>query len=153
MGRPAVDGRRKRGEQDGKKEKAELGGRADAGHPAGNGALVGKSARQRIRTPLEGVRQLSEGWYRLGGRPSGGGPDTGTVTLDSGEALTLYYDGLNPTDAGLVLTTRGAVYRLRVDLGEESLYAYDDSTFRRNEQMRAKLDCDVVLPEETGGNP
>ena len=29
------------------------------------GLSLGKSARQRIRTPLEGVRQLSEGWYRL----------------------------------------------------------------------------------------
>lgn len=102
------------------------------------GLSLGKSARQRIRTPLEGVRQLSEGWYRLEAGRRVEVQIPGTVTLDSGEALTLYYDGLNPTDAGLVLTTRGAVYRLRVDLGEESLYAYDDSTFRRNEQMRAK---------------
>lgn len=117
------------------------------------GLSLGKSARQRIRIPLEGVRQLAEGWYRLEAGRRVEVQIPGTVTLDSGEALALYYDGLNPTDAGLVLTTRGAVYRLRVDLGEELLYAYDDSTFRRNEQMRAKLDCDVVLPEETGGQP
>lgn len=71
------------------------------------GLSLGKSARQRIRTPLEGVRQLSEGWYRLEAGRRVEVQIPGTVTLDSGEALTLYYDGLNPTDAGLLLTTRG----------------------------------------------
>ena len=77
MGRPAVDGRRKRGEQDGKKEKAELGGRADAGHPAGNGALVGQERQTEDTDPAGGCTAALGGLVPPGGRPSGGGPDTG----------------------------------------------------------------------------
>lgn len=33
------------------------------------------------------------------------------------------------------------------------LYAYDDTAFPRNKQMRAKLDCNAVLPEETSAQP
>ena len=54
------------------------------------GLSLGKSARQRIRTPLEGVRQLSEGWCRLEAGRRVEVQIPGTVTLDSGEAQTLY---------------------------------------------------------------
>lgn len=49
----------------------------------------------------------------------------------------------------MTLTTRGALYRLRILLDGEPLYEYRDGLFPRNEQMRTKLDCTVNLPGET----
>lgn len=99
----------------------------------------------------EDLHELSDGWYLMqdGARVE--------VTLpivrkaDTKTILTLYNDSLTAADAGMTLTTRGALYRLRILLDGEPLYEYRDGLFPRNEQMRTKLDCTVNLPGETAG--
>ena len=94
-----------------------------------------------------------QGWYYLqdGQRVDVNLPCS--LTLDSGADLVLYNDSLNSADASCTLTTRGAVYRLRIQLGAQVLYAYEDSDFPRNEQMRSKLYCTASLPGDLEDQP
>ena len=81
----------------------------------------------------EDLHELSDGWYLMqdGARVE--------VTLpivrkaDTKTILTLYNDSLTAADAGMTLTTRGALYRLRILLDGEPLYEYRDGLFPRNE--------------------
>ena len=109
---------------------------------------LGTLRLQRPSTP-DGVEQL-DGWYYL---QDGQKVDVHlpcSLTLGSGADLVLYNDSLSSADSG-TLTTRGAVYRLRILLGDEILYAYEDSDFPRNDQMRSKLDCTAALPGDLEG--
>lgn len=103
---------------------------------------LGNLRLQRPSTP-DGVEQLN-GWYYLqdGQRVDVNLPCS--LTLDSGADLVLYNDSISSADAS-TLTTRGAVYRLQILLGDQVLYAYEDSDFPRNEQMRSKLYCTASL--------
>ena len=100
---------------------------------------------RQIQQP-EDVEQL-EGWYCLrdGKRVDVTLPCT--LNLEDGADLVLYNDSLTASDTSKALTTRGAVYRVRILLGDQVLYAYEDSDFPRNEQMRSKLDCTATLGE------
>lgn len=100
----------------------------------------------------DGVEPL-DGWYFLqdGQRVEVTLPCA--LTLDSETDLVLYHDSLPAAGAGYDLTTRGAVYRLRILLGEQVLYAYEDSDFPRNEQMRSKLYCTASLPGALENQP
>ena len=97
----------------------------------------------------ESVKALEEGWFimREGERTD--------VTLpletqaEDGQILILYNDSLTAEDAGLVITTRAAVYRLRILMGGKVLYEYEDPYFPRNRQMRSKLSCEAQLPVNT----
>ena len=102
----------------------------------------GTSRLQRPSTP-GGVEQL-DGWYYLqdGQRVDVDLPCS--ITLDGGADLVLYNDSLSSAHAS-TLTTRGAVYRLQILLGDQVLYAYEDSEFPRNEQMRSKLYCTASI--------
>ena len=104
---------------------------------------LGTLRLQRPSAP-DGVEQL-DGWYSM---QNGQRVDVElpcSLTLDGGEDLVLYNDSLSSADASNALTTRGAVYRLRILLGDQVLYAYEDSDFPRNEQMRSKLYCTASL--------
>lgn len=68
------------------------------------------------------------------------------------EALILYNDSLTQNDEGKIITTRGAVYELKAVMGTETLYQYSDEYFPRNDQMKAKMNCDIVLPLELEGD-
>ena len=102
----------------------------------------GTSRLQRPSAP-DGVEQL-DGWYYLqdGQRVDVDLPCS--ITLDGGADLVLYNDSLSSAHAS-TLTTRGAVYRLQILLGDQVLYAYEDSDFPRNEQMRSKLYCTASI--------
>ena len=117
------------------------------------GLSLSGMVRQKTDRALEDVRELSAGWYRLEDGRRFAVQVPGTVVLEGGGDLVLYNDSLTDADQGATLTTRGAVYRLQIALGDEVLYAYDDTAFPRNKQMRAKLDCNAVLPEETSAQP
>ncbi|MGN0981449.1 MAG: hypothetical protein ACI4O0_01015, partial [Candidatus Limivicinus sp.] len=108
--------------------------------------------RRPASAASDGVEQL-DGWYALqdGQRVDVDLPCA--LTLDSGADLVLYNDSLSSADAGYDLTTRGAVYRLRILLGDQVLYAYEDSDFPRNEQMRSKLYCTASLPGDLENQP
>lgn len=94
---------------------------------------------------------LTDGWYIM---------ENGTKTelslpavleTEGRESLTLYNDLLTGQDAGKVLTTRGAQYDLKVTVGDQVIYKYEDSEFPRNQQMKMKYDCDVTLPKDFDG--
>lgn len=108
------------------------------------------SLRPQQSVQSEGVEQL-EGWYYLrdGQRVDVSLPCT--LTLEDGADLVLYNDSLTSADTSKSLTTRGAIYRLRILLGDQVLYAYEDSDFPRNEQMRSKLDCTASLQGDPEG--
>lgn len=92
------------------------------------------------------IAVLADGWYTLedGVRKSVTLPMA--VRHGRGEALVLYNDSLTQADAGKMLTTRGVRFGLRVALDGELLYEYTDESFPRNDQMKAKVDCDIQLP-------
>lgn len=100
----------------------------------------------------DGVERL-EGWYFIrDGQPVPVALPC-VLTLDNGEDLTLYNDSLTSADASKALTTRMGVYRLRILLGDQVLYAYEDSAFPRNEQMRSKLNCTASLQGDLENQP
>lgn len=98
--------------------------------------------------PLEPPTELSEGWYRLDGEEKIPVAVPGRVKIEGDGPLVLYNDTLTREAEGKTVSTRGATYRLKMTLGDHEIYAYEDSAFPRNGQMRAKLDCVAVLPGE-----
>lgn len=76
-----------------------------------------------------------------------------SLTVKDGADLVLYNDSLSSADTSKSMTTRGAVYRLWILLGDQILYAYEDSDFPRNEQMRSKLDCTASLQGDLESQP
>ena len=77
----------------------------------------------------------------------------GTIRLKDQGDLMLFCSDLKSEDAGMTLSTRGAVYRMQILLGDTVLYAYDDAAFPRNTQMRAKINCIATLPSSSEGQP
>ena len=74
-----------------------------------------------------------------------------SLEMKNSEQLILYNDyNLSDRD-DLVLVTKGAQYDVQVYLDGEKLYAFEDSSFQKNEQMKRKLECDVSLPKNAGG--
>lgn len=96
------------------------------------------------------VTELSDGWYytKDGVRVDVRLPQV--IREDSGDSLTLYHDGL-VLEEHKMLTTRGAVYRLKIAVGQEELYAYNDVSFPRNVQMASKVNCTAELPGNMEG--
>ena len=70
----------------------------------------------------ERVTPLEDGWYYMkdGVKTEVQLP----VTIDQSEAgpLTLYNDSLTQDAAGMMVTTRGAQYGLRISMGDQILY-------------------------------
>lgn len=92
------------------------------------------------------VNELDTGWYYLkdGERIQVQLP--AVIEETEGSSLTLYNDSIPVSSAPQTLSTRSALYHLKVTAGDQELYAYDDSTFPRNEQMASKVNCIVDLP-------
>ena len=97
------------------------------------------------------VSEVSEGWYYIQDGQKIPVTLPASITLDSDEDLVLYCDGLTAENAEQVLTTRGAVYRLKISVGSETLYQYDDAAFPRNAQMASKVNCTAQLPSSYDG--
>lgn len=107
----------------------------------------------QTQTPVEPLQELTQGWYRMEAGERVAVDMPGTLTIDDGGDLVLYNDTLTQEAEGYTICTRGAVYRLAMTLADQTLYAYEDTAFPRNDQMRAKLDCIAVLPREIGTQP
>lgn len=86
---------------------------------------------------------MPEGWYliRDGQRREIHLP----TTLETEPEMVLYYD-LGEEHAGQTLTFKGASYEPQIRLGEQVLYRYADGSFPANEPMKAKMNCDAVIP-------
>lgn len=109
-------------------------------------AVLGIMALGEKIQPVNEIRPLSSGWYYFenGKRTEVTLPKV--LKTENNEPLILYNDSINSSDAGKVITTRGAEYDLKISLNEEILYEYRDSAFKRNTQMKSKLNCDGEIP-------
>lgn len=96
------------------------------------------------------LNDFSEGWYYLeeGQKKEIALPCTVSYSGKNEEGigeLTIYHDPDARLQSGLLLSTRGARYRLRISVGDELIYQYEDTEFKRNDQMASKVFCDVQL--------
>lgn len=99
----------------------------------------------------EQVTSITGDWYYIENGQKINVTLPADIQLESGEPLVLYCDGLTEADAMQTLTTRGALYRMQVMVGDLILYAYDDTYFPRNTQMASKVNCTATLPKDYDG--
>lgn len=111
-------------------------------------AVLGVMTLGEKLQPVNEIREMSTGWYYFenGKRTEITLPKV--LKAKEGETLVLYNDSINRSDEGKVITTRGAEYDLKISLDGEVLYEYQDSAFKRNTQMKSKLECDGQIPSE-----
>lgn len=95
---------------------------------------------------MEQMRILSSGWYYMENGEKTEITLPTVIKAENGEPLTLYNDGITGEDAGKTISTRGAQYDLMISLNGKILYEYQESSFKRNTQMKSKLDCDGEFP-------
>lgn len=100
--------------------------------------------------PSGSLSDFSEGWYYLedGQKKEISLPCTlfysGKNEEGIGE-LTIYHAPDERLKSGMFLSTMGAQYQLRISVGDEVVYQYKDTEFKRNDQMASKVFCDVQL--------
>lgn len=70
------------------------------------------------------------------------------LSPDENGSLVLYNDSISQMEIGLMLGTKAAEYNLRMYMGDMLLYRYSDDVFPRNNQMKGKLICAGMLPQE-----
>lgn len=97
------------------------------------------------------LRSLSEGWFMYEGENKIPVTLPCDITVGPGEDLELRYNRLTTTDGSATICTRGALYDLQIKMGNSILYDYDDTGFKHNRPMRAKLECLAILPENPSG--
>lgn len=100
--------------------------------------------------PSGSLSDFSEGWYYLedGQRKEIELPCTLSYSGKNEEGigeLTIYHDPDERLKSGMFLSTMGAQYQLRISVGDEVVYQYKDTEFKRNDQMASKVFCDVQL--------
>lgn len=108
-------------------------------------ALPSASMRPEERAQLNPV---TDGWYYIkdGEKTAVTLP---TVIHYTGEdAFVLYNDSLTQDAAGMTLTVHGVQQGLKVSMGDRTLYEYSDVFFPRNDQMKAKYECDILIPSD-----
>lgn len=64
-------------------------------------------------------------------------------------SFVMYNDTISQKYAGMMISTTGAQYDLRILQDGNVLYQYREPDFERNEQMKANLLCDVIIPEKS----
>ena len=97
------------------------------------------------------LRSLTEGWFMYVDEEKIPVTLPCDITVAPGENLELRYNRLTTVDGSTTLCTKGAVYDLQIKMGNSILYDFDDTGFKKNEPMRAKLDCLAILPENPSG--
>ena len=91
--------------------------------------------------------EIDDGWYYLDGENKVKVCLPAEFEIQEGENFILYNDLLTHEYAGKTLATKGAQYNLRILVGEEILYQYQEYDFIRNTQMKAKINCIAKIPE------
>lgn len=88
-----------------------------------------------------GLTELDTGWYYMEGE--------NRVPVSRGESIPFGEDGslalYLPVSSDGTITTRSALYRVRMFLDGTQIFCYDDSAFPCNDQMRSKIHCDAAL--------
>lgn len=94
---------------------------------------------------------VSDGWYYMKDNQKIEVTLPTTIHDYNESTLVLYNDSLSKDWASVSLTTRGAVYDLKISLGDNVLYEYDDTSFPRNIPMSSKVNCTATLPSDYNG--
>lgn len=100
--------------------------------------------------PSGSLSDFSEGWYYLedGQKKELSLPCTLSFSGKNEEGvgeLTIYHAPDERIKSGMLISTMGAQYQLRISVGDEVVYQYEDTEFKRNDQMASKVFCDVQL--------
>ena len=100
--------------------------------------------------PSGSLSDFSEGWYYLedGQKKEIVLPCTLSYSGKNEEGigeLTIYHAPDERLKSGMLISTMGAQYQLRISVGDEVVYQYKDTEFKRNDQMASKVFCDVQL--------
>ena len=100
----------------------------------------------------DSVSEIPDGWYYIEDGHKKDVTLPADIALKSGESLTLYCDDITARYASQTLTTRGAIYHLKISIDDQILYEYDDTSFPRNAQMASRVNCTAVLPDSFSGD-
>lgn len=101
---------------------------------------------------------VDKGWYVLSGDGIKEYVDIKDPLQAADGKLVVYNDAIASEYRGQTVSTKAAQYGLRVKQGDKTLFAYDDSGFKRNYQMKENLFCDIDIADqgasdnETSGN-
>ena len=109
-------------------------------------AVIGVVTSEGKKQAMDQIQILSSGWYYMENGEKTEISLPTVIEAKDGEPLTLCNDGITREDAGKTVSTRGAQYDLMISLNGKILYEYQESSFRRNTQMKSKLDCDGEFP-------
>lgn len=107
--------------------------------------VLGKNISAPQGRSVDSLRDVQSGWYYLKDGEKVSVTIPATVSVEPGEDLTLYYDGLVLDKADATLITRGALYHLRIAVDGTEIFCYEDENFERNLQMSLKIDCRALL--------
>lgn len=105
----------------------------------------GSQLSHTVRRPT--LRELNEGWFRYVNGQKYHLTLPCKITVPPGENLVICNDSLQKDDGRKTVFTKGAVYNLRMQVDGRTIYAYEDHGFKRNAQMKSKLDCMGILPD------
>ncbi len=105
------------------------------------------SASDRAEEKAE-LMPLNDGWYYMKDGIKTSVTLPVTIKHFGEEPLVLYNDSLTQDDAGMMLTTKGIEHGLLVSMNDRVLYEYTDDYFPRNNQMKSKYECDILIPAD-----
>ena len=89
---------------------------------------------------------LNDGWYYIQQGEKVSVELPAAISYPGYDALVLYNDSLTQADAGLTVTMHGIEHGLSAYMNGKLLYDYFDDYFPRNDQMKSKYECDIVIP-------
>lgn len=89
---------------------------------------------------------LNDGWYYIQQGEKVSVELPAVISYPGYDALVLYNDSLTQADAGLTVTMHGIEHGLSAYMNGKLLYDYFDDYFPRNDQMKSKYECDIVIP-------
>lgn len=115
-------------------------------------ALVYFSKGNLSQTFTPYARALSQGWYYTEGNRRIEVTLPAIITGIEGNTLTLYNNTLTENDTAMALTTRAAAYEPIATFNKGVIYQYREGKFRRNSQMRSKVNCLFQLPAVKAGD-
>lgn len=98
------------------------------------------------------IELVSDGWYQVEKGIKMPVEIPCTIDAIGKDEIVLYNDNFKAKDAGLMLSTQGAIYELEIYCGNDQLlHEYVESVVPRNDQLKAKMDCDATIPADIAG--
>ncbi len=98
------------------------------------------------------VNYVTEGWYQLVDGEKQELTLPAKITAGEDGTIKLYNDSLKGEE-GQVLSVTNVQNELQILVGDQVLYSYKSSLFKRNNQMKGKLWGDAILPSSMKEDP